>query len=309
MEPETLEASRQSDSRPVSYYENNQQASEGRQSSEGKSASNNNLNRFTKSPTQTHCLNTTVPQNIAAPDFGGRHQPTRSSLRHSRMIVLNRSGQAVTPNDIPLLKHRKLVKAFLILTLLIGILLCLISLWFLVWSPNLRQRDNPCWSALPILVSGIVGLLYLHYCPKLHPSRLLSYFIKSLKYVSVTLSLLACSTALAAFFIALVHIVAISITSCAPPNKASSTCLCATGTNRTQEKLFDATFHYLDLNCFEVDVVLRSIIAVVCLMNGMAFIFGAFYLYLQWTGRNTHYYSRVPTNTNGKEMKVFKSNS
>ncbi|CAH1958965.1 unnamed protein product [Acanthoscelides obtectus] len=309
MEPDPLDTSRQSNSRPVSYYENNQQASESRLSSEGKAASNNNLNRFTKSPTQTHCLNTTVPQNIAAPDFGGRHQPTRNSLRHSRMIVLNRSGQAVTPNDIPLLKHRKLVKAFLILTLLIGIFLCLISLWFLVWSPNLRQRDNPCWSALPILMSGIVGLLYLHYCPKLHPSRLLSYLIKSLKYLSVCLSVLACITALSAFFIALMHIVAISITSCAPPSKASSTCLCDTGSNRTQDTMFDASFHYLDLNCFEVDVVLRSIIAVVCLINGMAFIFGSFYLYLQWTGRNTHFYSRVPTAINGKEMKVFKSNS
>lgn len=46
-----------------------------------------------KSPTQTHCLNTTVPQNIAAQNIAGKHTPTRNSLRHSRMIVLNRNGK------------------------------------------------------------------------------------------------------------------------------------------------------------------------------------------------------------------------
>lgn len=45
------------------------------------------------SPTQAHCLNTTVPQNIAAQSIAGKHTPTRNSLRHSRMIVLNRSGK------------------------------------------------------------------------------------------------------------------------------------------------------------------------------------------------------------------------
>ncbi|KAK9500509.1 hypothetical protein O3M35_001761 [Rhynocoris fuscipes] len=36
---------------------------------------------------------TTVPQNVAAPKIEGRHVPTRSSLRHSRMIVLNKQGK------------------------------------------------------------------------------------------------------------------------------------------------------------------------------------------------------------------------
>lgn len=46
-----------------------------------------------KSPSQANCLSTTVPQNIAAPAISGRHTPTRSSLRHSRMIVLSRNGK------------------------------------------------------------------------------------------------------------------------------------------------------------------------------------------------------------------------
>lgn len=45
-----------------------------------------------RSPSQANCLSTTVPQNIAATNIAGRHTPTRNSLRHSRMIVLTRTG-------------------------------------------------------------------------------------------------------------------------------------------------------------------------------------------------------------------------
>lgn len=69
--------------RPLSYYEND------------KRSSNNNIKecKFSESLTQLHCLNTTVPQNIVKQDIGGKHTPTRSSLKHSRMVVLNKSGQ------------------------------------------------------------------------------------------------------------------------------------------------------------------------------------------------------------------------
>lgn len=72
--------------RPNSYYEN---------LSDNKRSSNNNIKecKFSESLSQVHCLNTTVPQNIKKQDIGGKHTPTRNSLRHSRMIVLNRSGQ------------------------------------------------------------------------------------------------------------------------------------------------------------------------------------------------------------------------
>lgn len=72
--------------RPLSYYEN---------MSENKRSSNNNMKecKFAENLSQTHCLNTTVPQSIRRQDIGGKHTPTRNSLRHSRMIVLNRSGE------------------------------------------------------------------------------------------------------------------------------------------------------------------------------------------------------------------------
>lgn len=57
-----------------------------------KNKSTSNINNVT-SPSLTYCLSTTVPQNLSASKISGRHAPTRNSLRHSRMIVLSRSGR------------------------------------------------------------------------------------------------------------------------------------------------------------------------------------------------------------------------
>lgn len=39
-------------------------------------------------------MSTTVPQNIKGSNIMGRHTPTRNSLRHSRMIVVNKNYQS-----------------------------------------------------------------------------------------------------------------------------------------------------------------------------------------------------------------------
>ncbi|MPC37811.1 hypothetical protein E2C01_031304 [Portunus trituberculatus] len=48
-----------------------------------------------RTPSQANNLCTTVPQNLVVQNLGGRHTPTRSSLRHSRMIVLSKNGKAM----------------------------------------------------------------------------------------------------------------------------------------------------------------------------------------------------------------------
>lgn len=77
-------------SRPVSFYDNFR---ENGHSSErcGPNHCHFGENKI-QSPTQAHFLNTTVPQNIASLNIAGRHTPTRSSLRHSRMIVMTKTG-------------------------------------------------------------------------------------------------------------------------------------------------------------------------------------------------------------------------
>ncbi|XP_032594134.1 uncharacterized protein LOC6564783 isoform X2 [Drosophila grimshawi] len=49
------------------------------------------------SPSQAVYMSTTVPQNIKGMKIAGRHTPTRNSLRHSRMIVVNHTNHD-TPN-------------------------------------------------------------------------------------------------------------------------------------------------------------------------------------------------------------------
>ncbi|GFG37686.1 hypothetical protein Cfor_12170 [Coptotermes formosanus] len=85
--------------RPLSLYDNlQQQRGGGSDSISSAAVSVGNLTdsaaptAMDRSPSQANCLSTTVPQNIAATNIAGRHTPTRNSLRHSRMIVLSRTG-------------------------------------------------------------------------------------------------------------------------------------------------------------------------------------------------------------------------
>jgi len=47
-----------------------------------------------KAPSMKALMNTTVPQKIIVRS-GGRHHPTRSSLRHSRMVSLSQQGKGL----------------------------------------------------------------------------------------------------------------------------------------------------------------------------------------------------------------------
>lgn len=75
-------------SRPVSFYDNCLE--------NGNNMTHESFikeTRFDGSPTQAHCLMTTVPQNIAAQNIADKHTPNRNSLRHSRMIAMNKNGR------------------------------------------------------------------------------------------------------------------------------------------------------------------------------------------------------------------------
>lgn len=78
-------------SRPASFYDNYNSSRENGSSAQKNS---NREIRFERdrSPTQAPLLNTTVPQSITGVNIAGRHTPTRNSLRHSRMIVMSRTG-------------------------------------------------------------------------------------------------------------------------------------------------------------------------------------------------------------------------
>ncbi|GLV33934.1 Rho GTPase activating protein at 15B [Carabus blaptoides fortunei] len=156
-----------------------------------------------RSPTQEFLLKTTVPQNLAAVNFAGRHTPTRNSLRHSRMIVMSRTGTMPRSYLPPVITHHRLATVIVTLQTLLGATICCLAAWLLIWTPNLRRRDNPYWSGLPLLASGTFGLLFLCCCRRDRPGTLKGFIINGTKICSVLLSV----TAAAASFIATLEMV------------------------------------------------------------------------------------------------------
>ncbi|XP_050084722.1 uncharacterized protein LOC126570774 [Anopheles aquasalis] len=111
-------------------------------------------------------MTTTVPQNFAknASTLIGRHKPTRSSLRHSRMLLQNSSSKAYQQQRYQRgnsfnLRHLGLSKGLMVLQILIGALLSLIGLTIMVWSPSTHTKDNPYWSGLTLILCGTMFLV------------------------------------------------------------------------------------------------------------------------------------------------------
>ncbi|ETN64664.1 hypothetical protein AND_003588 [Anopheles darlingi] len=117
------------------------------------------------SPSEAVYMTTTVPQNFAknASTLIGRHKPTRSSLRHSRMLLQNNSKgyqqQRYQRGNSLNLRHLRLSKGLMVLQILIGALLSLIGLTIMVWSPSTHTKDNPYWSGLTLILCGTLFLV------------------------------------------------------------------------------------------------------------------------------------------------------
>lgn len=115
----------------------------------------------TSSPSEAVYMTTTVPQNFTknASTLIGRHKPTRSSLRHSRMLVVNKTlPMRYPPGNSLNLYHLKVCRWLMILLIVIGALLNVIGLGIIVWSPSTSTRDNPYWSGLILILCGVLFL-------------------------------------------------------------------------------------------------------------------------------------------------------
>uniref|UniRef100_A0A182QQY5 Uncharacterized protein n=1 Tax=Anopheles farauti TaxID=69004 RepID=A0A182QQY5_9DIPT len=114
------------------------------------------------SPSEAVYMTTTVPQNFTknANTLIGRHKPTRSSLRHSRMLVVNKTiPMRYPPGNSLNLHHLKTCRALMILLILIGLMLNVIGLAIMVWSPSTSTKDNPYWSGLILILCGVLFLV------------------------------------------------------------------------------------------------------------------------------------------------------
>ncbi|KAH8340301.1 hypothetical protein KR074_009248 [Drosophila pseudoananassae] len=106
-------------------------------------------------PSQAVYMSTTVPQNMKAMKIAGRHTPTRNSLRHSRMIVVNHN------HDSEHILNLNISRQMLIMQLAVGFLISGLSLWILWIGPIRSVLVNPYLSGLSLLLAGVVGLIIL----------------------------------------------------------------------------------------------------------------------------------------------------
>lgn len=117
--------------------------------------------QLVRTPSQANNLCTTVPQSLVVQNLGGRHTPTRSSLRHSRMIVLSKNGKALrdrrwAPNSLGR-------AGVLVVTaqILVGVMGVTLAAWFLMWAPILKFREVPHYAGVPVFLAGVCGAILI----------------------------------------------------------------------------------------------------------------------------------------------------
>lgn len=117
-------------------------------------------------PSEAVYMTTTVPQNFTknTNTLIGRHKPTRNSLRHSRMLVANKTVPQRYPRGNSLnLRHVRLSKVLMVLQILVGLALSLIGLAITIWSPSTHTKDNPYWSGIVLILCGTMFLLLFEF--------------------------------------------------------------------------------------------------------------------------------------------------
>lgn len=258
-------------------------------------------------------LATTVPQKIVpSSSLSGRHTPTRNSLRHSRMIVLSKTGKVPRKYLPPVLRHHKTATFLVVSQLLLGLAVLSLGIWLLFWAPHLRVRDNPYWSGGPLLLCGIFGVFLICCCRKDYPGMPLGCCIFSVKVqylvVSVSLSILVIITCLCACVFALLHVIFLSKMSCGSTKMAmdipdsNSSCICTNipaiamdVQELYQKHTLGRIYYYKDLTCDDVEGLLFIFLISSCLLNGIAAFVSFVYVFLHWSSRYMYIYSGVNT--------------
>ncbi|XP_058175902.1 uncharacterized protein LOC131290747 [Anopheles ziemanni] len=117
-------------------------------------------------PSEAVYMTTTVPQNFTknTNTLIGRHKPTRNSLRHSRMLVANKTVLQRYPRGNSLnLRYVRLSKVLMVLQIVVGLALSLVGLAITIWSPSMQTKDNPYWSGIVLILCGTMFLLLFEF--------------------------------------------------------------------------------------------------------------------------------------------------
>ncbi|XP_051172087.1 uncharacterized protein LOC127288591 [Leptopilina boulardi] len=252
-----------------------------------------------RAPSMANCLSTTVPVNLAAAQIAGRHTPTRNSLRHSRMIVLHRTGNLPRKAKPALLGHPCLAKSLAGMQMFIGITITSLSLFLLLWTPSLQDIDNPYWSGLPLFISGSFGICLLCCFKKEYPRMSPGFCLTTTKILSAFLSIVAAIACIIVCIATIVHLVRLSGLECSSTSLISSgSCVCGTIINNstlTREPILK----YYDLTCSEVNNLFTYLLIFSASCNALGIIVATWYSYLHWNSQKQKpQYFQVRSNIN-----------
>ncbi|XP_022199782.2 uncharacterized protein LOC111056699 isoform X2 [Nilaparvata lugens] len=196
------------------------------------------------------------------------------------------------------MRHHRLGRALAALQALIGGAVTTLALWLIIWTPRLPTRDVPYWSGLPLLLSGILGLVLLSCCRKDYPGKPYSCHTFIFKTISVVVSIAAGGTCFCAGAFAALHLVFLSRAACEPMNVLNATCVCRARAAPDTENVLDITAkvtRYQDLNCPEVENILTVLLMGSAAANLLGGVLVAWYVYLHWSSRYAYIYSQVKT--------------
>ncbi|XP_036319254.1 uncharacterized protein LOC118733791 [Rhagoletis pomonella] len=273
-------------------------------------------------------MSTTVPQNIKGSKIAGRHTPTRNSLRHSRMLVVNNKSYPASQHPNPLnFKYPNLARWLLILEILVGLLISFLAIWIFCLAPNTAIQYNPYWSGLVLLLAGILGLVLVRY-QRIKRHKVRENCFKFLRTDSYLLALLAVLLCCVAFFCAALHYARLcaSDTHCAPTNilLEQGSCTCTFNVNEEvtlptpandsasqvanglldeevmPENFSDQSYkvEYRDLSCKEVSGEWITILIMSTALNAIGFLLALAYAVLLVCWRHTAkrpFYTSVQT--------------
>ncbi|KAG8311424.1 hypothetical protein J6590_043342 [Homalodisca vitripennis] len=196
----------------------------------------------------------------------------------------------------PILYHHKLAKGLAGLQTLVGAAVVTVSSWIYIYSPSLSFRDIPFWSGLPLLLSGLLGLLLLCCCRKDYPGYPLSCCVFSFKVTSLTVSVIAGVGCFCAVMFAVIHLLSLQKMVC---EAELDVCICRTNNTSYLEER-----PYPDLSCPEVENMLTLLLVTSASVNCLGGILVAWYLYLHWSSRYSYVYSQVRTNEINRPMVI-----
>jgi len=217
--------------------------------------------RLRRAPSQASMAATTVPQSLVTPPLGSRHAPTRSSLRHSRLLSSPRY-RAPTPPSPP--------RSHLLLRLLL-LLLSLVLTCFLLLQVSLGPGVSSVssWTpySSPLLFAWSTITLLVHHWPRTRHSSLLqsttspfphcpSSQISPCLLSSCLTSLMSLSSSLGH----LLHLITLQSSQCSP---RLSFCQCLSPTSLWQS----GNLSYMNLTCTQVEVYLPPLLITLVILN------------------------------------------